>query len=743
MSEIILTNRQELEVQKYELSIGQKELWFIHSMDGAARSAYNEHLIYSLKGFLSINTLKKAFYALMEKHEILRTSFDKDQQGNIFQTLHQQAVLDFEVISELNTEHIDEYICKQISNGFDLKRAPLMRVSLVKISDHEFILIIVIHHIITDGTSFSILVNDLNGFYNQFMRGEEIVCKQSKSSYFKHIQVEKEHFLSSAYREKVDAVAETLKGYSGLNFLTTPQSQKKVDIFSGNRVYFSLDKATCVKMNEFAQAHRMTVFHVLYATYCILISQYTRSQDILIGVPFANREHDLERQILGYFINTLPVRVILKEEEHFLDLLSRVKSQVFSSLCKQEVAFEHIAPKLNIARKASGQHPLIQTMFVWANTGKVKLMLEGLTSEQEHHYFSKTAKFDLSLFMLEESKESITAYFEYREALFEQEIIERIASSFMILLKNILNNPEGLVSSFRLIDDIEMQRMKEKYFTAKLDRVVTASLGELFADTVSRHPQQIGLVYEANRYDYATIQERSNQWASYIREQYLQLYGCELPPDTLIALCVDRSQDMIFGILGILKAGAAYVPIDPKYPQERINYMINHSNASLLLTHKIHDALNLDFMAERIIYMDDEQITQSASFVNKPINHQVNPQDLAYVLYTSGSTGKPKGVGVSHENIICLFESLKKQFEFSPQDVWSLFHTFCFDISVWEIWGAFLFGGTLLVIPYEVTRDTKQFYQLVESEKVTVLTQTASAFQMFINEDIRSNIKLN
>ncbi|KTD07264.1 non-ribosomal peptide synthetase [Legionella jamestowniensis] len=743
MSDIVFTNGQDLEVQQYDLSIGQKELWFIHSMDGAAKAAYNEQLIYKLKGFLSINSLKKAFQALIDKHPILRTSFVKDSEGNVSQWLHQQAELNFTVTNEVNHEQLEDYINQQISKPFHLDQAPLMRVVLVKMNEDEFTLLIVLHHIITDGTSFSILIDDLNQFYNQAMRGEAIQQPEFKPSYFDHIQTEQKQFLSQAYQEKVNTVAESLKGYSGLNFLTTPQGKEKIDIFSGNRVYFKLDKTTCNRLNEFAQAHRMTVFHVLYAAYCIFLSQYTRSQDILVGVPFANREHDLERQIMGYFINTLPIRVTIKEQESFLELASRVKSLVFSSLCKQEVAFEHIASQLNLARKASGQHPIIQTMFVWANTAKVTLRLEGISVQPVHHYFSKTAKFDLSLFMLEESKDDITAYFEYRDALFERETIERIARSFTILLKNILNNPQELVQSLSLLDAAEMQRMKEKYFTAKLDRVVTTSLAELFQETVTRHPKEIGLVFGSQCYDYATIEERSNQWASYIRHQYKQLYGCELCGDTLVALCVDRNEDMIFGMLGILKAGAAYVPVDPKYPQERINYIINHSQASLLLTHKVHDALNLDFAAERIIYMDDDCIVNSPHFVDQPFEHKIKPQDLAYVLYTSGSTGKPKGVGVSHENVICLFESLKKQFEFSTQDVWSLFHTFCFDISVWEIWGAFLFGGTLLVIPYEVTRDTKQFYQLIDSEKVTVLTQTASAFQMFINEDLRSSKKLN
>lgn len=727
--------------RSFDLSLGQKELWFIHSMDGCAQSAYNEPLIYKLEGYLHVNTLKKAFTALIEKHDILRTSFDMDTEGNLFQMVHPSAPLDFTLIELHHENEISEYITQEINKPFNLKQASQMRVSLVKKSQGECLLVVVLHHIITDGTSFSIFINDLNHFYSQIMSDEPNPHIKNKTSFYDHIIFEQNNFADPDYIEQVDEVAEQLKGYAGLNFLTTPMSQN-MDIYSGNRVYFTLDTDIYQKMYDFSQSQRVTLFHVLYAAYSILISQYTRNQDLVIGVPFANRESDLEKEIIGYFINTMPVRQSLNDQDSFSDLVVKVKSLIFSYLAKQNVAFEHVAPKLNLERKAAGQHPLIQTLFVWGNTAKLQLNFDGIRARLEKQYYTRTSKFDLSLFMLEENKK-VSGYFEYRDSLFDHELIQHFTTSFKTLLQNILQNPQGLLGSFSLLDDTQQQYMKKKLFNAKLDRVVTQSLGELFSETASRYPKNIGLIFGSNRYNYQTIEEKSNQWASYIRHTYKHLYGKELVSDTLIALCVDRNEDMIFGMLGILKAGAAYVPVDPKYPQDRINYIINHSQASLLLTHKKQDELNLDFTTSRRIYMDDESITQSPHFINKAINHRVNPKDIAYVLYTSGSTGKPKGVAVTHENVNCLFESLDKQFDLNSNDVWSLFHTFCFDISVWEIWGAFLYGGSLLVIPYEVTRDTQQFYDLMAAEQVTVLTQTASAFQMFINEDARSNKKLD
>lgn len=727
---------------KMELSTNQKALWFIQAFNGAAKSVYNEPLVYTLKGFISINALKKALDSLIQKHSVLRTSFEKDEEGNLFQVVHEAGSLDFSTVENLQPEIIQEYICQKISQPFDLSKSPLMRVCLIKLSDDEYLLVIVMHHIITDGSSFGIFINDLNDFYNQIMRGQTITSTADGASYLNHVESEKNKFSSPLYQSNIDEMVNSLQNYSGLNFLTTLTGSEKIDIYTGDRVYFNLDSDVCAKLYAFSQQHRTTLFHFLFAAYCLFLNHYTRSADIVIGVPFANRENHNEHPVMGYFVNTLPVRVTLNEQSNFLELISHIKLIVFSYLCKQDLAFEHIAQKLNLERKNSGQHPLIQTLFVLGSTDKLQLRFEGVEATLEQAYFSKTAKFDLSLFMLEENKKTVTAYFEYRDTLFDKSIIKSLTNNFIILIKNILENPKRLLSSISLLDEAEKCRMKEKFFIAKLDRLVNYSLSDLFSQTVASHKQQTALIFGDKRYTYEELNARSNSWANYIRAKFKQLYDNEMPSDTLVALCVDRNEDMIFGMLGILKAGGAYVPIDTNYPHERINYIINHSKASMLLTHKVHEKLNLDFPASHIIFMDDETIQQSPNFVNQKLTCTINAKDIAYVLYTSGSTGKPKGVAVSHENVICLFESLKKQFQISEQDIWSLFHTFCFDISVWEIWGAFLFGGSLLIIPYETTRDPKQFYQLIKDEKVSVLTQTASAFQMFINEDSHTENKL-
>lgn len=729
---------------KFDLSLGQEALWFIHAMGGNAESAYNESLVYSIQGYVSVAVLKQAFERVIEKHALLQTAFEKDEEGSLFQVLKTKISFDFSVTDHVFTSNEDEHrhIAHIIKRPFDFSNPPLLRVELIKKNELENILVIVMHHIITDGTSFSILIKDLVYFYNKLLRDDKTESHVEENSYFNHVHLEKKKFSTQEYEHQTQTLADTLKEFSSLNFLTTPIGQNNIDLYSGNRVYFHLAKDLFGKISVYCQENRTTVFNFLYSAYALFLSQYTRSEDILIGIPFANRENDPTKSVIGYFVNTLPSRIRVDKNEKFSVLLKKVQKHIFSFLGKQGIAFEHTAPKLNLERKSS-QHPLIQTIFVWASVDKLKLTLEGVSAQLEKKYFANTSKFDLSLFMLEENKDTITSYFEYRDALFDKAMVERMANGFGILIKNILSDPENVLSSFSMIDSEEENRMKREFFTSKLDRVVTTSLAQLFSQSARQNKNHIGLVSDNKHYDYQTIELKSNQWASYIRNKYRSLYGKEMPGDTLIGLCVDRNEDMIFGMLGILKAGAAYVPIDPHYPQERINYIIEHSKASLLLTHTTHNELNFNFQPDHIVYMNDTEVQTSSAFLNIDLNHAINPKDTAYVLYTSGSTGKPKGVSVTHENVICLFESLKKQFQISNNDVWSLFHTFCFDISVWEIWGAFLFGGTLVIVPYETARNPKELYKLLEKNNVTVLTQTASAFQMLINEDMQLSKKLS
>jgi myxalamid-type nonribosomal peptide synthetase MxaA len=463
---------------EYDLTSGQKALWFIHALGGTAQSVYNESLIYSLNGSLSVDVLQNTVNTLLEKHPMLRAGFDQDNFGNLLQRIDNQTELKVSVINDIAEANLADFISQEIARPFDLKKAPLMHISLIRKGATEHLLLIVIHHIIMDGISIAILMNDFNKYYNYFAKGFTDLEYIVLPNYVDCVRAERLHCLSQEYADKVNALVETLKGYSGLNFLPSPvSSSDKNDIFVGDRVYFNLDAKLYSRVIAFAKANRCTIFNFLLAAYNIFISQYAQTQDIVVGVPFANRAHNSDRTIVGYYANALPVRILLNPKQSFTELLSHIRKIAFSYLGKQEVAFEHIADKLDIERKAPGQHPLIQALFTWSPTvDALKLSLENITTQLEHHYFSKTAKFDLSLSMLERNNQSVLAYFEYRTSLFDRAMVETFATGFQSLIKNILNTPSDSISSLRFMDECEEDRLREKFFINNFPVIVKKSL---------------------------------------------------------------------------------------------------------------------------------------------------------------------------------------------------------------------------------------------------------------------------
>jgi amino acid adenylation domain-containing protein/thioester reductase-like protein len=722
----------------FDLSEQQKSLWFIHSLDGYAKVAYNESIVYSLNGYVSFATLDQAFKSLVNRHAALRTSFFCDEEGHPKQYLSNTAEFDLKeiVFGNKDISRLQDDINDEITLPFDLTKAPLIRATLIKLSEFQSLLVIVQHHIITDGTSIKNLINELSLIYNQLLKEGDLSPCEDEQAFFKKLESK-----SAINQEKIAQLAELLRNYESLNLLTTPNTDIS-DPFIGDRVYFNLDHKLASRVFEFCKSNKITVFNFLYSVYLIFLSKYTRNEDLVIGIPFVNRVNQEERQALGYFANTLPVRINFDKQESFLQLVSKAGQTILSYLTKQEVPFEYVGPLLGYERKISSQHPLIQTFFAFSNASDLNFNLSGVESKLQLENHPKFAKFDLSLFASKLSDEQISAYFEYRSSLFEHGMIEKFAEYFITISKSVLDNPYQSISSISMLDELQLNWMKKELFTADLTRVVTTSLPDLFRESARLFGDRIALTCHDRVMSYTELDQQSDKFASYLRNQYQQTYNDEMSRDTRIGICFDRHEDMIISILGILKSEASYVPVDPRHPQDRMDYILSDSDVSFLITQKQHLTLFPNMTNSQLIILDDPQTLSEINSVTKPIDHTIAPSEVAYVLYTSGSTGKPKGVLVTHENVVCLFESLKRVMSFSNADIWSLFHTYCFDISVWEIWGALLFGGKLVIVPYAATQDPFLFYQLLLNEQVTVLTQTPSAFQMLITEDLQHSVKL-
>jgi amino acid adenylation domain-containing protein len=459
------------------------------------------------------------------------------------------------------------------------------------------------------------------------------------------------------------------------------------------------------------------------ATWGLLLSRYSQETDIVFGATVSGRETSIAgiEAMVGLFINTLPMRIQVKPDTSALTLLKDLQAQLVESNQYSYSSLAEIQTWSEIPRSAS----LFDSIVVFENypvdatavLGNDSFYLENIQVSQQTNY-------PLTLIAL--PGEQLQVRISYDTNRFDDGTITRLLGHFQTLLEGIVANPEARVSQLPLLTEFEKNQLLIDGHNPQVDYPVTKCLHQLFEEQVKRTPEAVAVVYSDQQLTYNELNNRANHLA-----HYLQSLGVK--PDQLVGICLERSLEMIVGLLGILKAGGAYVPLDPEYPIERLSFMLEDAQLSVLLTQqKLGETLPQHQASIICLDTDWEKIAENSQ--SNPEN-TVTPDNLAYVIYTSGSTGKPKGVLVNHSNVVRLFAATDAWYNFNSQDVWSLFHSYAFDFSVWEMWGALLYGGRLVVVPYLVTRSPEAFYQLLCQEKVTILNQTPTAFRQLIQAE--------
>ncbi|NER22034.1 MAG: amino acid adenylation domain-containing protein, partial [Symploca sp. SIO1C2] len=513
---------------------------------------------------------------------------------------------------------------------------------------------------------------------------------------------------------------EQLTDAPNLLSLPTDRPRPGVQTFVGAYQEFALSAELTSHLTKLSQEQEVTLFMTLLAAFYTLLYRYSGQEDILIGSPIANRNRSEIEGLIGFFVNTLVMRTHLGGNPSFDSLLTRVREIAMDAYAHQDLPLEMLVEALQPERDLS-YTPLFQVMFSLQNESFSQVNLQGLTISQltvERH----TSKFDLTLAM-ENRTDGLVGMWEYSTDLFDASTIERMTGHLVTLLESIVSNPQQPIAQLPLLTDIEQQQLLVDWNQTQIDYSQDKCIHQLFEEIVEQTPDAIALVCENQQLTYCELNRQANQLAHHLR-------SLGVTADTLVGLCLERSLEMVVAILGILKAGGAYVPIDPDYPTERLSFIVEDAQLSVILTQqKLLESLPQHQARVVCLDSDGETITQ---------NSQSNPQNtatannLAYIIYTSGSTGQPKGVLVNHSNVVRLFTATESWYNFNSEDVWTLFHSIAFDFSVWEMWGALLYGGKLVVVPYLVTRSPESFYQLLCQEKVTVLNQTPSAFRQLI-----------
>ncbi|NQZ24680.1 MAG: amino acid adenylation domain-containing protein, partial [Colwellia sp.] len=512
--------------------------------------------------------------------------------------------------------------------------------------------------------------------------------------------------------------------------------------YQGARLDVSLDDVLINKLTRLAQQESSTLFTLLLASFQTLLHRYSGQDEIRIGTPVANRNRLETEGLIGFFVNTQVLRADFDADLTFEQLLQQVKQTTLEAQDNQDLPFEQLVESLQVERSLS-HTPLFQAMFNYlTEKGSDKeaqlVSLDSLTVEGVN-WESHTAQFDLTL-DIGEFETGISASFNYATDLFDESTIERLAQHWQYLLQGLVAKPNQRIAELPLLDPAEQKHIIQDWNETAVDYDSSACIHQLFEQQALNNPDNTALVFEDETLTYRVLNQKANQLAHKLR-------ALGVTSDTLVGIAVERSLEMVIGLLAILKAGGAYVPLDPDYPQSRLAYMIEDSGIELLLTQRhIEEQLTIPVTVEtklEVLLLDDGLIEAAwAEYSTDNLVNHNNSANLAYVIYTSGSTGKPKGVLQTHDNVNRLFKATKQWFNFTDSDVWTLFHSYAFDFSIWEIFGALLHGGKLVVVPFEVTRSPSDLYNLLCKEKVTVLNQTPSAFSQLMPIACANNEKL-
>ncbi|MGA9377802.1 MAG: amino acid adenylation domain-containing protein, partial [Phormidium sp.] len=679
------------------LSFAQQRLWLLAQLQGQSAS-YNMPIALQLKGNLNINALRSSFAYLLNRHTSLRMYFPTiaGQPQIAIQNLDKIEILniiDWQKLDEhpysLNVQNL---INIHVQEPFNLNTGSLFKATLLQLKEQKYVLLINLHHIISDGWSMGVFVKELCQAYTDFSQNQTPNLSPLPIQYSDYANWQRNWLQGEILETQINYWKQQLKDAPPLIELPTDYPRPALQSYQGKRYTYSLTPELSAAIKTFSQQQGVSLFMILLAAFNILLSRYSRQNDLCIGSPIANRTHSQTESLIGFFVNTLVLRNQINPEQTFIEFLQQTRQNCLEAYSHQDIPFEFLVEKLQPERSLS-HNPLFQVMFALENNENPDLNLPGL----EIQWFDLScpfAKFDLAL-MVGEFDNQLNCSWEYATDLFESSTIQRMAERFAVLVQGIIANPNQPIKTLPLITPSELLQLQHWNQTQN-DYPLNQTFVDLFEQQVTKNPHQIALVFESQTLTYQQLNQKANQLAHYLIQNH------QIQPDTLIGICVERSFEIIIGILAILKAGGAYIPIDPNYPQKRIKFMLEDSGISILLTQSfLLNQLPLTELANslQVICLDEENFVEEST-ANPCI--QSTPNDLAYVIYTSGSTGQPKGVMIEHRGLVNLILAVDEILQIKTDSRVLQFASFSFDASIWEI-ATTLGAGACL---YQAQKDT-------------------------------------
>ncbi|WP_426414313.1 non-ribosomal peptide synthetase DhbF [Bacillus subtilis] len=726
--------------EKIPLSFAQRRLWFLHCLEGPSPT-YNIPVAVRLSGELDQGLLKEALYDLVRRHESLRTIFPESQGTSYQHILDADRACPELHVTEIAEKELSDRLAEAVRYSFDLAAEPAFRAELFVIGPDEYVLLLLVHHIVGDGWSLTPLTRDLGTAYTARCHGRSpewapLAVQYADYALWQQELLGNEDDPNSLIAGQLAFWKETLKNLPDQLELPTDYSRPAEPSHDGDTIHFRIEPEFHKRLQELARANRVSLFMVLQSGLAALLTRLGAGTDIPIGSPIAGRNDDALGDLVGLFINTLVLRTDTSGDPSFRELLDRVREVNLAAYDNQDLPFERLVEVLNPARSRA-THPLFQIMLAFQNTPDAELHLPDMESSLRINSVG-SAKFDLTLEISEDrladgTPNGMEGLLEYSTDLFKRETAQALADRLMRLLEAAESDPDEQIGNLDILAPEEHSSMVTDWQSVS-EKIPHACLPEQFEKQAALRPDAIAVVYENQELSYAELNERANRLARMMISE-------GVGPEQFVALALPRSLEMAVGLLAVLKAGAAYLPLDPDYPADRIAFMLKDAQPAFIMTNT--KAANHIPPVENVpkIVLDDPELAEKLNTYpagnpkNKDRTQPLSPLNTAYVIYTSGSTGVPKGVMIPHQNVTRLFAATEHWFRFSSGDIWTMFHSYAFDFSVWEIWGPLLHGGRLVIVPHHVSRSPEAFLRLLVKEGVTVLNQTPSAFYQFMQAE--------
>lgn len=726
--------------EKIPLSFAQRRLWFLHCLEGPSPT-YNIPVAVRLSGELDQGLLKAALYDLVCRHESLRTIFPESQGTSYQHILDADRACPELHVTEIAEKELSDRLAEAVRYSFDLAAEPAFRAELFVIGPDEYVLLLLVHHIVGDGWSLTPLTRDLGTAYAARCHGRSpewapLAVQYADYALWQQELLGNEDDPNSLIAGQLAFWKETLKNLPDQLELPTDYSRPAEPSHDGDTIHFRIEPEFHKRLQELARANRVSLFMVLQSGLAALLTRLGAGTDIPIGSPIAGRNDDALGDLVGLFINTLVLRTDTSGDPSFRELLDRVREVNLAAYDNQDLPFERLVEVLNPARSRA-THPLFQIMLAFQNTPDAELHLPDMESSLRINSVG-SAKFDLTLEISEDrladgTPNGMEGLLEYSTDLFKRETAQALADRLMRLLEAAESDPDEQIGNLDILAPEEHSSMVTDWQSVS-EKIPHACLPEQFEKQAALRPDAIAVVYENQELSYAELNERANRLARMMISE-------GVGPEQFVALALPRSLEMAVGLLAVLKAGAAYLPLDPDYPADRIAFMLKDAQPAFIMTNT--KAANHIPPVENVpkIVLDDPELAEKLNTYpagnpkNKDRTQPLSPLNTAYVIYTSGSTGVPKGVMIPHQNVTRLFAATEHWFRFSSGDIWTMFHSYAFDFSVWEIWGPLLHGGRLVIVPHHVSRSPEAFLRLLVKEGVTVLNQTPSAFYQFMQAE--------